>query len=108
MRISCSRSLRACLIILVTALATVPKLQSYPQKTGDLKVAVDLVLLDVSVQDKNGQPVHDLKQQDFRVYEDKVEQPIASFSAEESPVTWGLVLDRSSSMTAMMKDVYES
>ena len=58
--------------------------------------------------DRNGQPVRKLEQKDFRVYEDKVEQPIAKFSAEESPVTWGLVLDRSSSMQHMMKDVYES
>src|SRR5438093_11463767 len=78
------------------------------QKSGNLQVAVDLVLLDVSVRDKDGQPVHDLQQKDFKVYEDKVEQPIASFSAEESPVTWGLVLDRSNSMQGMMKDVYES
>jgi len=78
------------------------------QKSGNLQVAVDLVLLDVSVHDKNGQPVHDLQRKDFKIYEDKVEQPIASFSAEESPVTWGLVLDRSGSMQGMIKDVYES
>jgi len=82
--------------------------QSSRQKSGDLQVAVDLVLLDVSVQDKNGQPVHNLDPTNFRIYEDKIEQPITSFSAEESPVTWGLVLDRSGSMQGMMKDVYES
>src|SRR5437762_2644596 len=71
------------------------------QENSQLKVAVDLVLLDVSVQDKDGQPVHDLQQNDFKVYEDKVEQPITSFTTEESPVTWGLVLDRSSSMQSM-------
>lgn len=78
------------------------------QNNGNLQVAVDLVLLDVSVQDRNGQPVHDLEQKNFKVFEDKVEQPIASFSSEESPVTWGLVLDRSGSMQGMMKDVYEA
>src|SRR5207245_11671643 len=77
-------------------------------KTEKLKVDVDFMLLDVNVQDKNGQHVHNLEQKDFRVYEDKVEQPIGSFSSEESPVTWGLVLDRSSSMQGMMKDVYQS
>ena len=88
--------------------AAFSEVRSSLQKSGNLQVAVDLVLLDVSVQDKNGQPVHNLEQKDFRIYEDKVEQPITSFSAEESPVTWGLVLDRSSSMRGMMKDVYES
>jgi Ca-activated chloride channel family protein len=61
----------------------------------------------VSVEDKNGQPVRNLEKKDFKVYEDKVEQQITSFSAEASPVTWGLVLDRSRSMQAMMKDVYQ-
>src|SRR5262249_52754370 len=67
------------------------------QKSGDLQVAVDLVLLDVSVQDRDGRPVRDLGQDNFKIFEDKIEQPISTFSAEESPVTWGLVLDRSSS-----------
>ena len=82
--------------------------QTLTKEASNLKVAVDLVLLDVSVQDKNGQSVRNLEQKDFKVYEDKVEQRIASFSAEESPVTWGLVLDRSRSMQTMMKDVYQS
>ena len=90
------------LVLMVSAV------QSGQQKAVNLKVAVDLVLLDVSVQDKDGQPVRNLEQKSFKVYEDKLEQPIASFSAEESPVTWGLVLDRSSIMQHMMKDVYES
>jgi Ca-activated chloride channel homolog len=78
------------------------------QESPTLKVAVDLVLLDVSVRDKENHPVRNLNQKDFHVYEDKVEQPITSFSSEESPVTWGLVLDRSSSMQGMMKVVYEA
>jgi len=102
----------------VTAIATIPAFSllivltafshSAMQDGSNLKVAVDLVLLDVSVQDKNGQPVRNLGAKDFKIYEDKVEQRIASFSTEESPVSWGLVLDRSRSMQAMMKDVYQS
>lgn len=94
-------------LVLLIISATFSEVQSR-QKSGKLQVAVDLVLLDVSVQDKNGQPVHDLEQRNFKVYEDKIEQPITSFSSEESPVTWGLVLDRSGSMRSMMKDVYQS
>jgi Ca-activated chloride channel homolog len=71
-----------------------------------LQIPVDLVLLDVSVQDKDGQPVRNLQARDFKVYEDKVEQSIGSFSTEESPVSWGIVLDRSSSMKGMMGEVH--
>ena len=49
-----------------------------------------------------------LKQDAFKVYEDGVEQQIGFFSSEESPVSWGLVLDRSGSMMEMMNDVYEA
>lgn len=38
---------------------------------------------------------------------DGVEQQVSFFSSEQSPVSWGLVLDRSGSMMGMMKDVYE-
>src|SRR5439155_6761198 len=99
-------SLAAFLVVLIVPVFSQPT--KVLQESSTLKVPVDLVLLDVSVHDKHGQLVRDLEQKDFRVYEDKLEQPIASFSSEESPVTWGLILDRSSSMKAMMKDVYES
>src|SRR5437899_1371070 len=75
---------------------------------GNLAVSVDLVLLDVSVHDKDGEPVNSLAASDFLVYEDKVEQSIASATKEEEPVSWGLVLDRSGSMGAMIREVYES
>lgn len=71
-----------------------------------IQVPVDLVLIDVSVQDKDGQPVRNLTAEDFRVYEDRIEQHIDSLSAEESPVSWGLVLDRSGSMESVMPQVH--
>jgi VWFA-related protein len=40
-----------------------------------------LVPIDVSVVDRNGKPVTDLKQEDFIVFEDKVRQEIKAFSA---------------------------
>jgi Ca-activated chloride channel family protein len=72
-----------------------------------LRVAVDLVLLDVSVTDKEGRSVRDLRPEHFKVYEDKVEQAVSYFSTEESPVTWGVVVDRSGSMSDM-KDAYDA
>src|ERR1700719_4062615 len=39
-----------------------------------------LVLVDAVVTDKKGGYVHDLTQNDFKVYEDNKEQPVASFS----------------------------
>ncbi len=47
-----------------------------------IKVQTNVVLVDVRVTDKKGQPVTDLRQDDFRVSEDGVEQKISSFSVE--------------------------
>src|ERR1700674_1001563 len=103
MRKTATRALLFIFLAIVPVLAQTAKLHN---DTSTLQVPVDLVLLDVSVQDKDGQPVRNLQPKDFRVYEDRVEQSIDSFNTEESPVSWGLVLDRSSSMKGMMKDVH--
>ncbi|MGH9677919.1 MAG: VWA domain-containing protein, partial [Candidatus Acidiferrum sp.] len=52
-----------------------------PQVSGVvLKSESRLVLVDAVVTDKKGNYVHDLKQDDFKVFEDNKAQPIASFS----------------------------
>jgi VWFA-related protein len=56
------------------------------------------VVLHVTVADDKGQFVPDLKQGNFRVFEDKVEQKVSFFSREDIPVTMGLVIDNSGSM----------
>ena len=85
--------------------------QQEPSSNGSgnqtLRVAVDLVLLDVRVTDDSGRVVKDLGKDAFKIYEDKVEQPLTFFSSEETPVTWGLIVDRSGSM-ADMKAVHEA
>jgi len=71
-------------------------------------IDTDLVLLRASVADKQGQTVLGLKKDDFKIYEDGVQQSVDVFSVEESPVSWGLVLDRSGSMMEMMLGVYQA
>ena len=59
---------------------------------------VDLVVLHATVTNKQGNFVPGLQKNDFRVYEDKVEQRIAVFQRRDIPVTMGLVIDNSGSM----------
>jgi Ca-activated chloride channel family protein len=59
---------------------------------------VDLVVLHATVLDDNGNFVPDLKESNFHVFEDRVEQKIALFKREDVPVTMGLVIDNSASM----------
>src|SRR5688572_27188933 len=63
-----------------------------------IRVDVDLVLANVTVTDKRNRFVQGLSKEHFRIFEDKVEQEIQTFSNEEAPITLGIVIDRSGSM----------
>jgi VWFA-related protein len=52
-----------------------------------LKVETNVVLVDAVVTDKKGNYVRDLKQKDFKVWEDNKEQTIKSFSFEADPAS---------------------
>ena len=78
------------------------------EKTSTIELDVDLVSLNVVVTDHKGQAVTELEQKDFKVYEDRVEQPISFFSNEDAPVSWGLVLDRSRSMQQVIQAVHQA
>jgi VWFA-related protein len=54
-----------------------------PQQAFVLHAQTNEVLVDVRVYDKSGKPVTDLKQSDFRVTEDGVQQTISDFSLED-------------------------
>jgi Ca-activated chloride channel homolog len=57
-----------------------------------------LVLIPVTVTDSMNRFVLGLHKEDFRLYEDGVEQKIASFSGEDAPLSVGIVFDTSGSM----------
>lgn len=80
-----------------------PSQQTPPQHK--LKADVDLVVLHVTVSDERGQFVSDLKQANFRVFEEKAEQKISLFSRDDIPVTMGLVVDNSGSMREKREQV---
>lgn len=73
-----------------------------------LVIETDLVPLRVTVTDQQGRSIRQLKKEDFKVYENGVEQTIDYFSSEKAPASWGLVLDRSGSMAGMIQDVYRA
>ncbi len=59
---------------------------------------VNLVVLHTTVLDDRGRFADGLKQENFRVFEDKVEQKLSVFKREDIPVSMGLVIDNSGSM----------
>jgi Ca-activated chloride channel homolog len=58
----------------------------------------ELVVLQVTVFDRRGEPVRQLPREVFHVVEDGTPQTITMFSGDEAPVAVGLVVDNSSSM----------
>lgn len=81
--------------------------QPTPHASEQTKISVtaDLVVLPVSVTDSNGALVSGLRREQFRVYEERRLQTIASFAEEDTPVTVGLLVDHSQSMRAKLSAV---
>src|SRR5262249_29943343 len=71
---------------------------SAKSKSQTLKVDVVLVLVNATVTDPQNRYVTGLGQEHFQVWEDKIEQQLAYFSAEDVPVSLGLIFDISGSM----------
>ena len=65
---------------------------------GAIKIDVSLVVLHTTVLDDRGKFVDGLKEENFRVFEDKAEQKLSVFKREDVPVSMGLVIDNSGSM----------
>ena len=63
------------------------------------------VKLNVLVTDSAGRAITDLRQEEFRVMEDGKQQTITSFSREELPVSYGLVVDSSGSMRTLLNEI---
>lgn len=63
-----------------------------------LRINADLVTLNVRVIDRNNRPINGIRQDEFKVFEDGVQQPIFSFTQEEVPVIYGMAVDTSGSL----------
>jgi Ca-activated chloride channel homolog len=70
-----------------------------------IRIETELVQLDVSVVDQKNNPIFGLNQNDFIVYEDKVQQVINSVNSEEVPLSFGIVIDTSGSMRPKLNTV---
>ena len=65
---------------------------------ANLRVDTQLVIVPVSVNDKLNRPVSGLEKENFRLFEDSIEQAIVQFAMDDEPVAVGLIFDTSGSM----------
>jgi Ca-activated chloride channel family protein len=73
-----------------------------------VKVDTSLVNLNVRVIDRANRPVNDVRQEEFKVFEDGVPQQIFSFTRAEVPISYGLVVDNSGSMKTQLEKVIDA
>jgi Ca-activated chloride channel homolog len=90
----------AILATLIAAAATVVGAQTSPQDDAfRFKSGVELVNVTATVSDDDGHFVSGLTKDDFAIFEDGQPQEITNFSNEHVPVSLGILLDTSGSMT---------
>ncbi|MGI9101014.1 MAG: VWA domain-containing protein [Terriglobales bacterium] len=95
-----------------------PAPAKFPEFTGDadileahvkpLRVDVDLVQVPVTVTDVRNHPVLDLTKEDFELTEAGQPQQIRYFSSEDQPISVGVLLDLSRSMTNKIEAAREA
>jgi Ca-activated chloride channel family protein len=69
-----------------------------PVHVAPLLVDVNMVVVNVTVTDPFDRIVTGLDQENFQVYDEKVEQKIVAFSTEDAPISVGMIFDCSGSM----------
>ncbi len=75
---------------------------SYPADFGPaglIRSHADLVLVPVSITDDRDRPILGLNQDNFQLFEGKKAQQIKNFSSEDTPVSVGILVDVSGSMS---------
>lgn len=90
------RTFAATFFIAVAALGTLG------QDDDVIRVDSSLVVLNASITDKGGRSVSGIAQNEFKVYEDGVEQSLELFETSEAPFAAIILFDTSGSMTTRM------
>ena len=89
-------------LITVFALLSAATVPTYASPSNDrdqtISVDVDLVLVNAAISDSKGRMVTGLQQENFRIWEDKVEQKVEYVSSEDTPMSIGLIFDATGSM----------
>lgn len=82
-----------------------------PEEVGEgdvVRVDTTLVTVPVSVLDRQGRFIPNLKREDFSIFENGVEQSIAYFEPAEKPFTVALLLDTSASTHFHLSEIREA
>jgi len=70
-----------------------PQSPAQPGRQGKIVFSVNQVVVPVTVKDGSGRLIADLRRDEFRIFEDNVEQRIAYFGADPTPISMVLLID---------------
>jgi Ca-activated chloride channel family protein len=70
-----------------------PQAPEQQNKQGRITIPVNQVIVPVTVKDGSGKLVADLRRDEFRIFEDNVEQRIVYFGADPAPISMVLLID---------------
>lgn len=73
-----------------------------------INVDTSLINLQVRVIDRLGRPLNNVRKEDFRVFEDGVPQNVEFFSTKEVPISYGMAIDTSRSLSGQIVKVIEA
>jgi Ca-activated chloride channel family protein len=78
------------------------------KKEAGEKVSTNLITVPAIVMDRNGRYFPNLRKEDFRIFEDGVEQQISYFASVEKPFTVALMLDVSGSTQLQLSQIRDA
>jgi len=87
---------------------TTPTPARTDEESEVVKVETELVNLNVRVIDRYNRPINDVRQNDFKIYEDGALQTIDFFSRSEVPTNYTLVVDNSGSLRFQIEKVIDA
>ena len=88
-----------------------PLADNTPVEVGDdgtIRLDTSLVTIPVSVSDRNGRFIPDLRKSDFRLYEDGIEQQVDGFQSVAVPFNVIMLLDTSGSIASRLREIQEA
>ena len=89
--------------LIIPRSSTAPAPESVLSRPPDIRIDKQMVLVPVAVTTPGGQYVTGLDKENFKIFENNVEQEIESFSSEDAPMSVGIVFDTSGSMGSKLQ-----
>ena len=90
---------------------TTPTPQASPTprlEDQEIKIETELVNISVRVVDRNNRPINNLRQSEFKIYEDGILQEIGFFSKGEVPTNYTMLVDNSGSLRQQIDQVIDA